>query len=312
MSQLLPQMEIALDVGHSSIGWAVFQNGTNFNLLGTGVVLFPADDCLAIKRRNYRRQRRHVRATRQRIERLKKLLLHLGMLTQPELDEHPRKCAWPWKLAAEVLNDNGRTLTWPELWDVLCWYAHNRGYDGNARWSRQEIDPEDSKKEQEAKRLMEQYGTTTMAETLCAALQIKPDGAKRSSRVRFKGLNAAFPRETVQGEVRRILEAHVGKLPQITPELVRALVGDDNPAARQWDDDAWKKAVVVPDVHLPKRYKGSYLFGQSVPRLRTGLFRHAQLPISASWPRQATGSARCVTVKFPQRNAGSSCFFAGR
>jgi len=28
-----------------------------------------------------------------------------------------------------------RFADWNELWDVLRWYAHNRGYDGNLRWS---------------------------------------------------------------------------------------------------------------------------------------------------------------------------------
>lgn len=47
MIQQVPRpFEIALDIGHSSIGWAVFQNGEKFDLLGTGVVLFPADGIL--------------------------------------------------------------------------------------------------------------------------------------------------------------------------------------------------------------------------------------------------------------------------
>jgi len=257
--------EIALDIGHSSIGWAVFRNGEKFDLLGTGVVLFPADDCLAIKRRAYRRQRRHVRATRQRIERLKKLLLHVGALSEAELNQPG--CAWPWKLAAEVLSGSGRILTWVELWDVLRWYAHNRGYDGNARWSKQEKNPEDTEKEKEATGLMQKYGKATMAETFCAVLGINALGIKKSSRERFKGLNAAFPREGVFSEVKSILEKHVHALPKMTPELVRTLVSNDNYSTREWDNDAWK-IVLVPEVeeHLPKRYKGSYLFGQSIPR----------------------------------------------
>jgi hypothetical protein len=267
MIEQIPRLfEIALDIGHSSIGWAVFRKGEKFDLLGTGVVLFPADDCLAIKRRAYRRQRRHVRATRQRIERLKKLLIHIGALSEAELNEPG--CAWPWKLAAEVLSGNGRLLTWPELWDVLRWYAHNRGYDGNARWSRQEeADPEDTEKEETANSLMQEKKTTTMAETFCAVLEIKPLGVKKSSQVRFKGRNAAFPRRVVYAEVKSILEKHVRAFPHLTPELVRTLVGNDNPLIGEWDDNAWK-IITVPEVesHLPKRYKGSYLFGQSVPR----------------------------------------------
>jgi hypothetical protein len=257
--------EIALDIGHSSIGWAIFKNGEKFDLLGTGVVLFPADDCLAIKRRAYRRQRRHVRATRQRIERLKKLLLHVGALSEGELNQPG--CAWPWKLAAEVLSGSGRVLTWPELWDVLRWYAHNRGYDGNARWSKQEANPEDTDKEKEANGLMQEYGKTTMAETFCAVLGINALGLKKSSRERFKGLNAAFPREGVFLEVKSILEKLVNVLPKLTADLVRTLVSNDDYATREWDNGAWK-IVLVPEVeaHLPKRYKGSYLFGQSIPR----------------------------------------------
>jgi CRISPR-associated endonuclease Csn1 len=273
---LLRPFEIALDIGHSSIGWAVFKDGEKFDLLGTGVVLFTADDCLAVKRRGYRRQRRHVRSTRQRIERLKKLLLHVGAMSEEELNQPG--CAWPWKLAAEVLSGSGRVLTWPELWDVLRWYAHNRGYDENARWSKQEEEVpgkkeknakdetlsqedadivEDKKKLAQAWSLMTKHSKHTMAETFCAELGVKPLGTIKASQVYFKGCKAAFPRPIVYAEVRDILEKHLGNLPHLTSELVRTLIGPD--------DNDWK-TVAVPNVPLPKRYKGSYLFGQSVPR----------------------------------------------
>ena len=128
------KLQLAFDVGHSSIGWAVLQTPANRapELLGCGAVVFPADDCLASQRRAFRRQRRHIRATRQRIARMKTLLAHLGMLTRDQLDTND--CAWPWLLAARVLA-GGPLLDWPKLWDVLRWYAHNRGYDGNKRWS---------------------------------------------------------------------------------------------------------------------------------------------------------------------------------
>ena len=96
-------LELAFDVGHSSLGWAVLQNvqnqPTSINLLGCGVVTFRADDCLASARRGYRRQRRHIRSTRQRIARMKILLSHLGVLTQEQLDKPG--CAWPWQLGEE-------------------------------------------------------------------------------------------------------------------------------------------------------------------------------------------------------------------
>src|SRR5581483_4333725 len=131
-------LELAFDVGHSSIGWAVLQSGDRassqtesprINILGCGVVTFGADDCLASKRRDYRRQRRHARATRQRIAQMEKLLAHLNVLSADELKKKHNQAGGhsaPWLLASRVFASNGDKkylLNWPELWDVLRWYA---------------------------------------------------------------------------------------------------------------------------------------------------------------------------------------------
>jgi CRISPR-associated endonuclease Csn1 len=262
-------LQLAFDVGHSSIGWAVLQAPPNgrpddVNLLGCGAVTFRADDCLASSRRAYRRQRRHIRATRQRIRRLKALLLHLGVLTQKGLDKPG--CAWPWLLAARVLKSSAegkpQLLTWAELWDVLRWYAHNRGYDGNRNWAAEVEavggqDEEDTEKVENARHLMDELKANSMAETVCAVSGLDPLGKKKSCNVapaqRFKARNAAFPREVVEKEVRTILEAHLGKLKGMTPEFVKALMED------------WR-AVPCPAIKLPRRYAKGLLFGQLVPR----------------------------------------------
>jgi hypothetical protein len=263
-------LQIAFDVGHSSIGWAVMQNGTDasraasarrVDVLGCGVVIFGADDCLASKRRDYRRQRRHARATRQRIAQMEKLLGHLKVLSAEELKQKHQQAGGhgaPWLLAARVLASNGEEkhlLDWSKLWDVLRWYAHNRGYDGNRRWSAHEAQAqaEDTEKEKQAHALMEKYGTETMAETLCKALGLEPLGDKQSSKENFKRLNAAFPRSVVEKEVRRFLELHQKKLPIITSTFLKSLFED------------WQVAK-VPDLKLPTRYQGGLLFGQLVPR----------------------------------------------
>ena len=159
---------------------------------GTGVVLFPADDCLANSRREFRRQRRHIRATRQRIARMKSMILALGVMTEAELSKN--LTAAPWKLAAEVLS-RGKLLSWPELWCVLRWYAHNRGYDGNILASaknRQEGDADDIKKNAASHDMMAKFGTSTMAETMCRFLCVDPQGDKISSREYFKGNKVSF------------------------------------------------------------------------------------------------------------------------
>jgi len=272
ISKAKPDLQLAFDVGHSSIGWAVLQKtgtqASDIKILGCGSVVFRADDCLASSRRAYRRQRRHIRSTRQRIARMKILLKHLGILTDAELDKPG--CAWPWKLAAQILQ-GGKLLTWPELWDMLRWYAHNRGYDGNRRWSATETEAqsEDTEKEAKANSLLDAFKTKygregSMAEVFCDIQGIKPLGKKKSANLsgdkRPKAQNAAFPRKIVEGEVRKILQAHFGKLKGIDEKLERALLGKDSN-----DKTAWQ-AVECSDLKLPKRYEGGLLFGQLVPR----------------------------------------------
>src|SRR4051812_26302128 len=102
----MKDIHFAFDVGHSSIGWAALEVGESPRLLGTGVVTFGADDCLASKRRDYRRQRRHTRSTRQRVARMEKLLARLGVLSPEELQAKHRQAGGdpaPWLRAARVL-----------------------------------------------------------------------------------------------------------------------------------------------------------------------------------------------------------------
>ena len=254
----MKQDEIACscDSGHSSIGWAAFRIADAPNdfhvLLGTGVVLFPKDSCLASARRGFRRSRRNIAARRSRVDRLKNYLVGLGVLSRKQLDANPN--SHPWLLAARVLASGGqKTLTWEELWTVLRWYAHNRGYDGNALWASDGADSdeaEDTEKVENANALMEKHNTSTMAETFCKALGLDPLGAVRASRVYFKGNNAAFPRGVVTEEVRRILAAHAGKLPQMDDALCDVLL----------------KNAAAAGLDLPARFKGGLLFGQYVPR----------------------------------------------
>jgi hypothetical protein len=274
-------LTLALDVGHSSIGWSLLTNdGSRDKPLpavhGCGVVTFPADDCLAGKRRVYRRQRRHVRSIRQRIRRITDLLIQIGAMSANDLMKkhqqgggHPA----PWLLAARVLaSDGGKEylLSWPELWDVLRWYAHNRGYDGNKKWSRGgDEDDEDVEKVSNAREMMKAFDCHSMAETV-SRFMFKPHGVHdilkmdpaklppfnidpTKRQCRFKGQNAAFPRETVEDEVRRILKAHVGHLHGCDDFLITALM-----------DAAGN--IKCPAIRLPKRYHGGLLFGQLLPR----------------------------------------------
>lgn len=289
--KVTPDLELAFDVGHSSIGWAVL-NKDGPNLLGCGAVIFPSDDCLASQRRAFRRQRRHIRATRLRIARLKRLLAHLGVLTNEQLDSVVSSS--PWLLAARVLR-GGEKLTWAELWDVLRWYAHNRGYDGNKGWSRQReaANEEDTEKEKKAndelKSFRGKHGREgTMAEVFCDRLGLNPLAAKGSSQIRFRDLGAAFPREGVEAEVERVLQAQ-----GVEEKVIEAIMRDHT-------------AVAGPDYRLPARYgqrvngartPGGLLFGQLVPRFENRIIATCPVQFQREYERvfAATGDAKKAT-----------------
>ncbi len=273
-------LHLAFDVGHSSIGWAVLQTPAADlpQLLGCGAVIFQADDCLASQRRGFRRQRRHIRATRLRIARMKSLLAHLGVLTPTQLDHVSTSS--PWFHAARVLASDGQEkLTWPQLWDVLRWYAHNRGYDGNKAWSRHEQDAaaekEDTEKVETARNLLttfkeKHHRPGSMAEVWCDLSGLDPLGPKSSTHLpdkksRPKAQNAAFPREQVVREVKAILEAHIATLTSVDETCVSALLSD------------WT-AIPCDQIRLPARYCGGLLFGQLVPRFDNRIV--ATCPIS--------------------------------
>ena len=279
-------LQLAFDVGHSSIGWAVLQSvlgqTSHPKILGCGSVIFGADDCLASKRRGYRRQRRHARSTRHRIARMEKLLAHIKALTVEQLAAKHRQAGGhpaPWLLAARVLASNGNEkylLAWSELWDVLRWYAHNRGYDGNARWANQseealsaaeqEEKKADTEKEKNAVQLMTTHGKETMAETVFADLfaEFKITDPTTVAGLpyfqkHFKGNQCAFPRSTVEAEVLSLLEAHRTKLKACDDRLIRLLLARKLSA----DDRQFLEDI---GIHLPARFEGGLLFGQLVPR----------------------------------------------
>lgn len=256
-------LTLAFDIGYASIGWCVIssenKSQTDPQFLGTGVVTFRSDDCLASTRRDLRRTRRHIRSTRQRIERLKKWLVHRNVLTRAELDlpGHPA----PFLLAAAALQGH-RTLTTLELWTVLRWYAHNRGYDGNSRWARNQQNDEDTEKESNACSLMKEHGTETMAETVCACLGLSPsDHDQRiSSALPYKPLNAAYPREIVEKEVSQLLNVHLDQLEGLDASTVRPMLTSNTLKS------ADRERIKAAEIPLPRRYHGGLLFGQLVPR----------------------------------------------
>jgi len=282
-------IQMAFDVGHSSIGWAALRSTDRElpELMACGAVTFEADGCLASRRRGFRRQRRHIRSTRQRLSRIKVLIGHIRAIPGEVLEKKHAAGgghAAPWFLAARVFR-GGALCSWEQVWDVLRWYAHNRGYDGNRTWSRRDEEAsEDTEKLQNANRLLlefkQKHGRDgTMAEVFCDVSGLNPLGPKMSCNLpgdkRPKALNAAFPREVVVAEVDSFLRKHIGHLDRLDEAFRRSLMED------------WT-AIPCPGIKLPSRFgqtladgtrsKGGLLFGQLIPRFDNRII--ARCPIT--------------------------------
>jgi len=263
-SSTTPEVSFSFDIGHASIGWAAFrcaQNSVYPEILGTGVMLFPKEDCQNHLRAGFRRQRRHIAATRNRISRIRSLLVSMGVLTEEEASAQAAVSSgvmMPWLYAARALSgtDNGK-LNWMELWQVLRWYAHNRGYDGNARWAHEEDSKDDTDKVKKANALMEQFSTKTMAETVCAFIGVNVNDAIPcipENAPYFKGQSVAFDRKIVRDEVERVVRAQFGHLQGCDEAFLSLLMGRD---LTREEKRRFK---------LPERYAGGLLFGQMIPR----------------------------------------------
>jgi len=263
----MKNLEISFDVGHSSIGWSVFKKTENMVfplILGAGSLVFDDEICQAKDRGVKRHIRRNIIARRNRIKLLRSVFLCLDVLTPAELDNSQTE--FPWLLASKVLAGK-RTLTWEELWAVIRFYAHNRGYDGNSAWSKNQEEDGDSQKEQAANALMEKYNTSSMVETMCAFLEVDIDSKERPNPKKyFKGENVAFSRSIVVREVERIIDAHIGVLPKCDENFKKLIIGK------------WRE--VPCGISLPKRYTDDrgLLFGQYIPRFDNRIIKNC--PIS--------------------------------
>ncbi len=269
MKNLSKKLSFSFDIGYASIGWSVIEYENDHNTLpqviGTGVVTFEADSCLAVARREHRRTRRTIRARRKRIERIGKILVHHNIITADDLKlpGHPA----PFLLAARALQGKQK-LTGLELWHVLRWYAHNRGYDGNKQWLNADSTADDTERVTAAKNTMKDLGTSTMAETVSSILKINTEETIAQFTVsspKYKNLNIAFPREVVENEVKRILET----ASDIPADVVNLIIDSAK---------THKEQLGLCDIRFPLRYSGSILFGQLLPRFNNRII--ARCPIT--------------------------------
>lgn len=272
----MKNLTFSFDIGYNSIGWCALEydnsNADELNIAGTGVVLFESDSCLASKRRDFRRLRRTIRSRRKRIDRIGNIMETAGLISSADRKAagHPA----PFFLAARALQGKQK-LSAHDVWQLMRWYAQNRGYDGNQQWARNSPDDvEDTKRVNAAKEQMTEFGTVTMAETICAILKLDTAAGQADLTINspsYKKLNLAFPREVVVAEVQRLFRCS-----DVDDEVANLILED---AASQ------KEKLASCGVLLPKRFGGSILFGQLIPRFDNRIIARCPITWAHSYRR---------------------------
>lgn len=134
---------LGLDIGITSIGWAVLDN-ENERIVDLGVRLFPGAEnpkdgaSLALPRREARSARRRTRRKRQRMRDLRRLIVESNILKQEEMDtlfDKPSFNLTPWELRVAALD---RKLNGQEMARVMLHTAKHRGFKSNRTLSAEE------------------------------------------------------------------------------------------------------------------------------------------------------------------------------
>lgn len=133
---------IGLDIGITSVGWAVIENDINGKpkrIIDLGSRIFDAAEKpkdgspLAKERRDARGLRRRLRRKKHRIDRTKRLLERYNIISKKEIDEMYEKYKFlynVYELRVQALDEK---LTNKELARVLISFVKRRGYKSNSK-----------------------------------------------------------------------------------------------------------------------------------------------------------------------------------
>lgn len=198
---------IGLDIGISSVGWAVINKDKNriedLNSRMFDVAENPRNgSSLAAPRREARSMRRRLRRRRYRVGRVRDFIIKKGLLSEVEADN-----LFEWQdgdMDVWLLRVNGmeRRLSDRELARILVHYAKNRGFKSNRKSETKDGEGGVLKQAvKENNRLMEEKGYRTVAEML-----VRDD--KFNGRKRNKGgeYSHVLARGEIEKEIRNVFE----------------------------------------------------------------------------------------------------------
>lgn len=213
---------IGLDIGITSVGWAVLENGINDEpkrIVDLGVRIFEAaeipktGESLAMPRRNARTTRRRLRRRRHRLDRIKWLLEREGIIQIDAFMQryHRKNLSNVYELRYRALEEK---LTQEEFAQVLIHIAKHRGFKSTRK-------AETKEKEngavlsatKENKRIMEEKGYRTVGEMIYKDDAFKTDapwtidGKLFTPRNKQEDYRHTILRELLAEEVKVIFEA---------------------------------------------------------------------------------------------------------
>ncbi len=203
------QYSIGLDIGITSVGWAVINEDKN-RIEAMNVRMFDAAEnpkdgsSLATPRREARSSRRTIRRRRYRVSRIRHFFIEKGLLSRVEVEK-----LYDWQdgdIDLWILRVNGieRKLTDREFARILIHYAKNRGFKSNRKSETKDEKSEGGALLQAVKAnadLMREKGYRTVAEMLC--MDEKFEGRKRNKGGDYSHVIA---RSEIEEEIRLVFK----------------------------------------------------------------------------------------------------------
>ncbi len=225
---------LGLDIGITSIGWALIDKDSN-RIVRPGVRIFEKaehpknGESLATPRREARTTRRRLERRRRRLDTIKSAFVKYNILTQQEIEKSLDSTAKinPYRARATALDHQ---ITLAELFRSLYLIGKRRGYR-SARIKVEESDKDSGAYLSAIKhnsQLRTQEGYRTVGEMI-----YKSDEFKDRKRNVTGSYTKTIQRSELMEEAMTILEKQKEYYPQITPEFINAVVGSDE-EGDQW------------------------------------------------------------------------------
>lgn len=213
---------LGLDIGITSVGWAVLTNnakGEPCHIEDLGVRVFEAAEhpqtgaSLAAPRRAARNARRRIRRRRHRKERIKALLVRQGLITNERLESLFLDSGFEKDVYTLRMEGLDRALTSEEWVRVLLHLSQRRGYQSNS--TAEAAKDKDTGVLKQAllsnQSLMAENGYRTVGEMFCKAAKFQmvgPDGKVwRKTRNSAGDYSFTVTRDMIRNEVAALFQA---------------------------------------------------------------------------------------------------------